>query len=46
MAVEPHLDAWLAELSHRGGTDILLTAWSAPLLRVDGRLLPLEGPQP
>jgi twitching motility protein PilT len=43
MPVEPHLDAWLAELSHRGGTDILLTAGSAPFLRVDGRLLPLEG---
>ncbi len=43
MPVEPHLDAWLAELSHRGGTDILLTAGSPPLLRVDGRLLPLEG---
>ena len=41
MDVEPHLDAWLAELARRGGTDILLTAGSAPLLRVDGRLVPV-----
>jgi twitching motility protein PilT len=43
MAVEQHLDTWLAELERRGGTDILLTAGSAPLLRVDGRLEPLAG---
>ena len=41
MAIEPHLDAWIEQLCRRGGTDILLTAGSAPLLRVDGRLLPL-----
>jgi twitching motility protein PilT len=38
--VEPHLDAWLTELARRGGTDVLLTAGSPPLLRVDGRLTP------
>jgi twitching motility protein PilT len=41
--VEPHLDAWLELLAGLGGTDILLTAGSAPLLRVDGKLLPLPG---
>jgi len=46
MAVEPHLDAWLSELHDRDGTDILLTHDSAPLLRVDGRLSPLEGAEP
>jgi twitching motility protein PilT len=46
MSVEPRLDAWLFELHDRGGTDILLTHDSAPLLRVDGRLTPLEGAEP
>jgi twitching motility protein PilT len=46
MAVEPRLDAWLAVLDERNGTDILLTHNSAPLLRVDGRLTPLEGAEP
>jgi twitching motility protein PilT len=46
MAVEPRLDAWLAELDERDGTDILLTHNSAPLLRVDGRLTPLDGAEP
>ena len=46
MAVEPRLDAWLAELDDRDGTDILLTHDSPPLLRVDGRLTPLDGVEP
>jgi twitching motility protein PilT len=46
MAVEPRLDAWLAELDERDGTDILLTHDSPPLLRVDGRLTPLAGAEP
>jgi twitching motility protein PilT len=46
MAVEPRLDAWLAELDERDGTDILLTDNSPPLLRVDGRLTPLDGAEP
>jgi hypothetical protein len=43
MAVEQHLDTWLAELESRKGSDILLMAGSAPRLRVDGRLEPLAG---
>src|SRR5215469_10306932 len=46
MAVEPHLDAWLSVLHERDGTDILLTHGSPPLLRVDGKLAPLEGEEP
>jgi twitching motility protein PilT len=46
MAVEPRLDAWLAALDERDGTDILLTHDSPPLLRVDGRLSPLDGAEP
>jgi twitching motility protein PilT len=46
MAVEPRLDAWLAELDERDGTDILLTHDSPPLLRVDGRLTPLDDAEP
>ena len=46
MAIERHLDAWLSELHDRDGTDILLTHDSPPLLRVDGRLVALEGVEP
>ena len=46
MAVEPRLDGWLEELDERDGTDILLTHDSPPLLRVDGRLTPLDGAEP
>jgi twitching motility protein PilT len=46
MAIERRLDAWLSELHDRDGTDILLTHDSPPLLRVDGRLTPLEGVEP
>jgi twitching motility protein PilT len=40
--VDPRLDAWLSILHDQDGTDILLTDGSKPLLRVDGRLVPLE----
>jgi len=46
MAIERRLDAWLSELHDRDGTDILLTHDSPPLLRVDGRLTPLDGVDP
>ena len=46
MPIEPRLDAWLGVLHERNGTDILLTAGSPPLLRVDGELNPLEGAGP
>ncbi len=46
MSVEPRLDAWLAVLDERDGTDILLTHDSPPLLRVDGRLTPLADAEP
>jgi len=43
MAVESRLDTWLSALDERDGTDILLTDGSKPLLRVSGRLVPLDG---
>ena len=46
MPVENRLDEWLAILDARNGTDILLTEGSSPLLRVDGRLKPLEEVKP
>jgi twitching motility protein PilT len=46
MAVEPRLDAWLSVLHDLDGTDILLTHGSRPLLRVNGRLTPLEDAEP
>jgi twitching motility protein PilT len=46
MAVETRLDAWLAVLDERDGTDILLTHGSKPLLRVSGQLAPLEDAEP
>ena len=46
MAVEPRLDAWLSVLHDLDGTDILLTDGSKPLLRVDGRLTPLDDAEP
>ncbi len=46
VAVEPRLDAWLSVLHDQNGTDILLTDGSRPLLRVDGRLSPLEAGEP
>ena len=41
--IEPRLDAWLSQLNDCGGTDMLLTADSPPLMRVDLRLVRLEG---
>ncbi|MGT2531635.1 hypothetical protein ACU4GG_34715 [Streptomyces nojiriensis] len=38
------IDHLLGELWERGGSDLLLTARSAPFLRVDGSLRPVEGP--
>ncbi|WP_345182866.1 type IV pilus twitching motility protein PilT [Streptomyces lavendulae] len=37
------IDHLLGELWERGGSDLLLTARSAPFLRVDGALRPVEG---
>ena len=42
MAVEARLDAWLSVLHDLGGSDLLLTDGSKPLLRVDGGLRRLE----
>jgi twitching motility protein PilT len=46
VAVEARLDAWLAVLHDRGGSDILLTDGSKPLLRVEGVLRTLEEADP
>ena len=46
MAVEPRLDAWLKVLEDRGGSDILLTDGSKPLLRIEGALRPLDEAEP
>jgi twitching motility protein PilT len=35
------IDPWLKELWDRQGTDLLLTAGAAPLMRIDGRLEPI-----
>ncbi|WP_424216200.1 type IV pilus twitching motility protein PilT (plasmid) [Streptomyces sp. BI20] len=37
------IDHLLDQLWERGGSDLLLTSGSAPFLRVDGALLPVEG---
>jgi twitching motility protein PilT len=42
IATQP-IDRYLAALWERGGSDLLLTAFSAPLMRVDGQLIPIEG---
>jgi twitching motility protein PilT len=46
VAVETRLDAWLGVLHDLGGSDILLTDGSKPLLRVDGALRGLEAADP
>lgn len=46
VAVESRLDAWLKALDDRGGSDILLTDGSKPLLRIGGALRPLEEAEP
>lgn len=37
------IDPWLQILWERGGSDLLLAGGSAPRIRVDGRLLPVDG---
>jgi len=37
------IDAWLEKLWDRGGSDLLLSGGSAPRIRVDGQLVPLDG---
>jgi twitching motility protein PilT len=39
----PRLEPWLQTLWDRGGSDLLLSGGSAPRIRVDGRLQPIEG---
>ncbi|WP_129337950.1 type IV pilus twitching motility protein PilT [Cellulomonas endophytica] len=45
VALDPRVDDLLAALWAAGGSDLLLTAASAPLLRVDGSLHPPQGAQ-
>ncbi len=40
------ISPWLQLLWEQGGSDLLLTGGSAPRLRVDGRLRPIEGARP
>ncbi len=40
------ISPWLQTLWEQGGSDLLLTGGSAPRLRVDGRLCPIEGAAP
>ena len=37
------IDPWLQQLWDQGGTDLLLSGGSAPRIRVDGKLRPVEG---
>ena len=37
------INPWIQQLWDRGGTDLLLSGDSAPRIRVDGKLQPLEG---
>jgi twitching motility protein PilT len=37
------IDPWLQQLWDQGGSDLLLSGGSAPRIRVDGKLRPLEG---
>ena len=37
------IEPWLQVLWERGGSDLLLSGGSAPRVRVDGKLLPIEG---
>lgn len=37
------IDSWLEILWQQGGSDLLLVGGSAPRIRVDGRLFPIEG---
>jgi len=38
-----NIDTWLQILWDRGGSDLLLSGGSAPRIRVDGSLMPIEG---
>ena len=40
---DPDVDALLDQLWNAGGTDLLLTAGTTPLLRVNGELTPADG---
>lgn len=37
------IEGWIKELWDRGGSDLLITAGSPPMLRVDGHLVPVAG---
>ncbi len=37
------IDPWIQQLWDQGGTDLLLSGGSAPRIRVDGKLQPIEG---
>jgi twitching motility protein PilT len=37
------LEPWLQNLWDKGGSDLLLSGGSAPRIRVDGKLIPIEG---
>ena len=39
----PKIEPWLQTLWDRGGSDLLLSGGSAPRIRVDGKLQPIEG---
>jgi len=41
--IAPSMEAWLQELWDQGGSDLLLSGNSAPRIRVDGKLVPIEG---
>lgn len=44
--MEARLDAWLAVLDGMGGSDLLLTDGSRPIVRVEGSLRPLDEAEP
>ena len=37
------IERYLATLWERGGSDLLITAFSPPLMRIDGQLIPIPG---
>jgi twitching motility protein PilT len=39
----PKIEPWLQNLWDRGGSDLLLSGGSAPRIRVDGKLQPIQG---
>ena len=40
--LEASMESWLQALWDQGGSDLLLSSNSAPRIRVDGKLFPLE----